>query len=172
MSLEALAQSVAGYFDGLARGVFDGDPASNANLSVEVLGVSMALDTPVMIVITPWTVMGMVFPPDALLPTGLRIDHRHYPVLANEVDGVGRYQSVLLIPDVSDYRDQSAVRGDALALLPGLLRAVEHSRNEKVGVVDPDRRALARGLAGRPDPGTPASPFGDPDELPLPKPDD
>lgn len=172
MSLEALAQSVAWYFEGLARGVFDGDPASNESLTVEVLGVSMALDTPVMIVITPWTVMGMAFPPDGLLPTGLRIDHRHYPVLANEVDGLGQYRSVLLIPDVSDYRDQAKVRDDALALLPGLLRAVGGCRKERVGVVDPDRRALVRGLAGRGDPATPVSPFGDPDEPPPPKPDD
>ncbi|MGB8360824.1 MAG: [NiFe]-hydrogenase assembly chaperone HybE [Acidimicrobiia bacterium] len=172
MSLEALVQSVAGYFEGLARGVFDGDPASNQNLTVEVLGASRALDTPVMIVITPWTVTGMVFPPDGLFLTGLRIEHRHYPVLANEVDGIGQYHSVLLIPDVSDYRDQSAVRDDSLALLPGLLRAVERWRNEKVGVVDPDRRALVRGLAGQRDPDTPVNPFGDPDELPLPKPDD
>lgn len=171
MSLEAIAQSVAGYFEKIARDVFEGDPASNPNLKVEVLGAADALDTPVMIVIAPWTVMGMAFPPDGRLPTELRIDHRHYAVLANEVEAIGPYHSVLLIPDVSDYQDQKAVREDALALLPGLQRAIERWRNEKVGVADSERRALVRNLTGRGDPVPPASPFGVPDESPLPAPE-
>lgn len=164
MSLAALAQSVTSYFERVAREVFEGDPASNPNLTVEVLGATYAMDTPVMLVITPWTVMGMAFPPDGHLPAGLRIDHRHYPVIANEVDTIGRYHSVLLIPDVSDYRDQAPARDDALALLPGLRKAIERCRNEKVGVADMERRALVRNLTGHADPVTPASPFGDPDE--------
>lgn len=164
MSFDDLVQSVDGYFQRVEREVFEGDPAANPNLTVEVMGADVALDTPVMIVITPWTVMGMAFPPDGRLPTELRIDHRHYPVLANEVDAIGRYHSILLIPDVSDYRDQAAVRSDAEALLPGLLNAVERWRNERVGVADSDRRALVRNLTGRGDPDPPTSPFGVPDE--------
>lgn len=167
MSFEETAESVAGYFERVAREVFAGDPASNPDLTVEVLGSALAADTPVMIVITPWTVMGMAFPPDGRLPTELRIDHRHYPVLANEVDAIGRYHSVLLIPDVSDYRDQGAVRDDAVALLPGLLSSIERWRMEKVGVSDSERRALVRNLTGRGDPVPPASPFGVPDEPPT-----
>lgn len=169
MSFEALVQSVEGYFQRIEREVFEGDPASNPNLTVEVMGADVALDTPVMIVITPWTVMAMAFPPDGRLPAELRIDHRHYPVLANAVDAIGRYHSVLLIPDVSDYRDQTAVRDDAKALITGLLGAIEGWRNEKVGVADSERRALVRNLTGRGDPDPPASPFGVPDESSAPR---
>lgn len=168
MSLEELVQSVADYFERLAREVFMGDPASNPELTVEVLGTALATDTPVMVVITPWTVMGMAFPPDGSLPPELRIDHRHYPVLANDVDAIGRYHSVLLIPDVSDYRDQTTVRDDAMALQPGLVSALEKWRNERLGVADSERRALARSLAGRGDRVPPTSPFGVPDESSIP----
>jgi hypothetical protein len=171
MGVEALARRVADYFEGVAREVFEDDPASNPNLAVEVLGTARALDTPVMIVIAPWTVMGMAFPPDGLLPTELRIDHRHYPVLANEVDAIGRYHSVLLIPDVSSYQDQEAIREDALALLPGLQHAIERWRTEKVGVADSARRALVRNLTGRGDPIPPPSPFGVPDESSMSNPE-
>jgi hypothetical protein len=171
MSLEALAESVVAYFEKVARDVFEGDPVANPALTVEVLGATHALDTPVMIVITPWTVMGMAFPPDDRLPAELRIDHRHYPVLANEVDAIGRYHSVLLIPDVSDYRDQPAVRDDALALMPGLRNAIERWRTEKVGVANTERRALVRNLAGRGDKVPPASPFGVLDESSMSNPE-
>lgn len=168
MNLEPLAQSVAAYFERVAREVFDGDPASNPNLEVEVLGTTMALDTPLMLVITPWTVMGMAFPPDGRLPSGLRIDHRHHPVLANEVDAVGPYHSVLLVPDVSGYTDQAAVRENALELLPGLTHAIERWRSQQVEVADSERRALVRNLTGKGDPPVPSSPFGDPNETSQP----
>ncbi|MGD2061491.1 MAG: [NiFe]-hydrogenase assembly chaperone HybE [Acidimicrobiia bacterium] len=171
MSPDDIADLVAAYFERIAREVFAGDPASNPNLTVEVLGNGLAMDTPVMIVITPWTVMGMVFPPDGRLPPELRIDHRHYPVLENEVEAIGRYHSVLLIPDVSDYRNQEAVRDDAVALLPGLLSSIERWRKEKVGVADSERRALVRNLTGRADPVSPTSPFGVPDEPPASSPE-
>lgn len=168
MSLEPLAQSVAVYFGRVAREVFEGDPASNPNLEVEVLGATMALDTPLMLLITPWTVMGMAFPPDGRLPPGLRIDHRHYPVLANRVDDIGDYHSVLLLPDVSGYTEQAAAREDALELLPGLTHAIERWRSEQVEVADSERRALVRNLTGKGDPPVQPSPFGDPDETSQP----
>lgn len=171
MSPDEIADLVTAYFERVAREVFADDPASNPDLTVEVLGAGFAADTPVAIVVTPWTVMGMAFPPDGHLPSELRIDHRHYPVLANEAEAIGRYQSVLLIPDVSDYRDQQAVRDDAVALLPGLLSSIERWRDQKVSVADSERRALVRNLTGRSDPVSPASPFGVPDESAVSSPE-
>ncbi|MGD2101571.1 MAG: [NiFe]-hydrogenase assembly chaperone HybE [Acidimicrobiia bacterium] len=169
MSLEALATSVKGYFERVAREVFEDDPASNPNLGVEVLGVTTARDTPTMVVITPWTVIGLAFPPDGGLPSELRIDHHHYPVLANEVEAIGQYHSVLLIPDVSGYADQAVVREEVMALLPGLVRAVEKWRGEHVEVADSERRAFVRNLAGHRDPTPVASPFGAPDDTTMPE---
>lgn len=172
MSLEALTTSVEGYFGHVAREVFADDPASNPNLRVEVLGATVARDTPTMVVITPWTVIGLAFPPDGQMPSELRIDHHHYPVLSNEVEAIGRYHSALLIPDVSGYSDQAVVREEVMALAPGLTRAIESWRGEHVEVADSERRAFMRNLAGHRDPTPAASPFGAPDETSMPYPEE
>lgn len=160
----AYAEKVAGYFERVYRDVFAGDVASNPNLEVEVVDASMALDTPTVILIAPWTLCGLASPPDGELPNRLKIGHQHYPTLQNEVEEIGRYWSTILIPDVTGYLDQSSAREDALAFAEKYRTAVEKVRMESTEVADESRRALLRNASVEPDPSAPRrTAFGRPE---------
>lgn len=124
-----------------------GDPASNPNLEVEVVDLGLAGDTPVVVLIAPWTLCGLAQSPDGGLPQTLRVGHRDRPVLANEVDSIGMYQSVILVPDVSGYSNQEQARTEAERLGAGFRQAVESARVELTQVRDNSRRRLLKGLA-------------------------
>lgn len=165
--MDDLATRVAAIearFERIHDGVFRGDPVCNTGLSVEVAGAAVAYDTPVMVLIAPWTITGLAFPPDGWLPAKLRVGHHHHPVLQNQMDGIGSYHAVLLETDVSGYADQAAARADASSIAARLAEAVEKARREHVEVEDQSRRALAGRLAGRSRPrAIEETPFGVPE---------
>jgi hypothetical protein len=154
---------VTTYFEGVDRDVFSDDPAANSALAVEVVGVGMAHDTPVVVLIAPWTLCGLAIPPDGRLPTSLRIGPANYPVLRNDVDAIGSYFSVILVPDVSGYLRQQDVRAVAEPLAEKLRVAVEKAREELTEVADRDRRSLLLGATPRSgQTRSPATAFGNP----------
>ena len=159
--VEDFATRVFDHFDYTDRTIFAGDPAANDSLEVEISQKSMAHDTPVLILIAPWTLCGMAQPPDGAFPDDLKIGHSHYPALRNEVASIGRYWSVLLAPDVSGYGSQDEARSLAERLFDPFRSAVEKARLEATEVEDSSRRRLLKGrtsLASRP-----LTPFGTPD---------
>jgi hypothetical protein len=127
--------------------VFRGDPAANVALEVEVAGSGVADDTPVLILITPWTLNGLAFPPDDRFPSSLIVNKRRYPVFAHELDDLGRYQSVNLVPDVSNLTSQEDARRIAAELVEPFLEAVTRFRHV-AEVPNPSRRNIL-GLSDR-----------------------
>ncbi|MGA7271236.1 MAG: [NiFe]-hydrogenase assembly chaperone HybE [Acidimicrobiia bacterium] len=157
------ARKVRSYFEDIHEKVFAGDPAANPNLRVELVSSALAHDTPVLVVVTPWTLIGLAFPPDGKLPSTLRLGASHYTVTANEVEELGPYFSILLVPDVSGYSSQDEVMAVARPLAEKLHMALESSRIETTQVVDGDRRALFKAMRGTTAPATRLeSPFGSP----------
>lgn len=158
------ADQVRAYFEQVHQEVFAYDPASNPCMSVEVIGAATAKDTPVVILIAPWTLCGLALPPDGRLTSTLRVGHSHYPTIVNEVDEIGTYWSVMLVPDVSGYTSQEEARQEAQSLAEPFRQAVEKARQELTEVADADRRSLFNAVAGRPDSAAPAgTAFGTPD---------
>lgn len=161
------AERAKAHFERVHRDVFDGDPAANPNLQVEVVGAGLAADTPVLVLVAPWTLCGLAAPPDGRLPSALRVGHRQYPVLVNEVDGLGEYHSVILVPDVSRYPDQDQILKEAATLAAEFRLAVERAREEMTEVPDADRRAFFRTAKGGAETDEPArTAFGNPKEIP------
>lgn len=163
-AIDDLAARARSYFERINQEVFAGDPATNPNLTVEMLSSTVAHDTPALVLITPWTVIGLAFPPDDSMPSTLRIGASHYTVIANEVAEIGPYFSILLVPDVTGYSTQDELIDLARPLADKLKRALEKFRVEATQVEDEDRRALFRAMRGTSSPGPrPESPFGSPD---------
>lgn len=161
---EVFAERVARYFERVHREVFAGDPAANANLNVEVVGAAMAEDTPVAILIAPWTLCGLAQPPDGRLPSMVRVGPMEHPALENEVDEIGSYWSVGLVPDVSGFGTQESAREAAEQVAGKFEAAIAATRRELTGVADAGRRSIFKTLGGKPAP-TERAPtaFGSPD---------
>lgn len=88
--------------------VFWGDPAANERLRVEVVGERTVAGTTTMLLITPWTINGLIFSPH--LPAVLELAGARRPVHVLELPGLGRFGSVNLVPDVSAVPDQATAR--------------------------------------------------------------
>jgi hypothetical protein len=156
------ADKVREHFERVHDEVFTGDPAANPSLDVEVLGISVAHDTPVLVLVAPWTLCGLAEPPDGRLTSTLRVRSRPYPALLNEVDSIGSYWSIVFIPDVSTYLGHDQARAAALEFAEPFRTAVAKVRLELTQVEDETRRALLKGKSAKAS--SPArTPFGKPD---------
>jgi hypothetical protein len=136
-----LAARVLAYYEGVHQEVFLGDPASNDRLHVEVLDAGLAEDTPTLVLITPWTINGMAFPPDEEFPESLRIGEKSWPVFRHELGGIGVYRSVNLVSMLGCLDCQEQARELAAAMAEPFRQAVARHRRD-VLVPDPGRRKL------------------------------
>lgn len=136
------AAAVLAAFTDIHDRVFRGDPAANPRLRVEVVGAAMAADTPVLILVTPWTINGLAFPPDAEFPDHLDLAAKTYLVWSHELDGLGLYRMVGLLSSVACLQSPSEARELATAMAEPFRRAVEAVR-----------RGVTAGDAGVPDAG-------------------
>ncbi|MDX1691601.1 MAG: [NiFe]-hydrogenase assembly chaperone HybE [Acidimicrobiia bacterium] len=135
-----LAARVGDHFRGVHRDVFLGEPMANPRLKVEVLEDVVVADTPTMILVAPWVVNGLAFPPDEALPDSLTIGARTYPVFTADVEGLGVVHSVNLVSDTTALDSQEAARNAAMALAMPFREAVERARTDDVA--DPSKRRL------------------------------
>lgn len=133
------------YFQRVHRDVFAGDPASNPQLEVEVIAPAVIAGAPTLVLITPWTLNGMVFGELPGFPTKLPIGGKTYPVFANTLAELGPYRSVNLVSDVSAVDGPEAARKTARAFVQPFQEAVATAL-EEAQIEDPDRRNLLRGL--------------------------
>lgn len=143
-NLEELAAATQATFSAIHRRVFLGDPAANPRLEVEVMEAALVEDTPTLILITPWTLNGMMFPPDGQFPGVLKIGGKEYPVFSHSLDELGPYASVNLMPDVSSLVSPESARALARSLGAPLRTAVASARQQQT-VTDPSRRGLLLG---------------------------
>jgi hypothetical protein len=144
-----IADRTYAYFEGIHRDVFAGDPASNPALAVEIVGPREVGGLPTLVLITPWTLNGMVFGDVADFPSVLTVGAREYPVFAHSLPELGPYQSINLVPDVSSLEAQESARKAARAYVQPFRDAVARAL-EEIRVEDRDRRQVIRGLI-RPD---------------------
>lgn len=107
---------------------FEGDPVANPRLHFEVVDLGVAADTPVLVLVTPWTLNGLAFPPDGAFPEWLEIDGRRHRVHADALEGLGTYRCVDLAPDVSHLPSQAHARKVAHAMGDAFFSAVERAR--------------------------------------------
>lgn len=146
---QELAYLTSKRFNRVYEEVFQGEPAANEALEVEVLGSAMAGDTPVLVLITPWTLNGLAFPPDDRFPNVLVVNKRRCPVFSHELVDLGPYRVVNLVSDVSGLANQNAARHIAAGFIEPFRVAVERARSV-AGVPNPGRRSLL-GLSGSED---------------------
>ncbi len=143
-NLDALAAATRTTFEEIHRRVFLGDPAANPHLKVEGVETALVEDTPTLILITPWTLNGMAFPPDELFPATLTVGAKEYPVFAHSLEGLGSYHSVNLMGDVSPLQSPESARALARSLRQPFAEAVGAARRKR-SVPDPARRNLLLG---------------------------
>lgn len=115
-------------FTRVHRTVFLGDPAANPRLPVDVLAPATVVDTPTLVLLTPWTLNGLLFPPDDDVPTVLVVAGRARRVHSAEVDGLGGYRSVNLVADVSRWRGPEQARTVARSWVEPFRAAVAEAR--------------------------------------------
>lgn len=113
-----------------------------------MLGFETVGDTPTLVLVTPWTLNGLAFPPDERFPDSLTIGKRSYTVFQNDIEALGAYFSVNLMGDVSTLKSPEAARVVAGQLGDPFRRAVAKAR-EELAVPDEARRQLFKRL--RPD---------------------
>lgn len=77
---------------------------------------------------TPWTLNGLIFPPDDTFPDELTIAGRRRPVYVTELAPLGRYRSVNLVGCVSGLSGPEPARTLARSWAEPLCAAVETAR--------------------------------------------
>lgn len=128
VDLAAVARRTQAVFEQIHQRVFLGDPVANPRLTVEVVGAATAHDTPVLVLITPWTLNGLAFPPNGKLPATLEVTGQPRRVYAAEVEALGPYRSVNLVADVSGLDSPEQARTVARSLAEPFRAAVERAR--------------------------------------------
>lgn len=125
-----LASRVRQAFERLHGSVFLLDPTTDPKLTVEVVDAAMAGDTPRLILITPWTLNALAFPPDDRFPPTIRVSGREYAAYPIELPDVGPYRSVMLAPDLSPFPSAVHARKTARVMAPLFREAVEKARRD------------------------------------------
>lgn len=115
-------------FTTVHRTVFLGDPAANPRLPVDVLEPALVADTPTLVLLTPWTLNGLLFPPDDAFPEQISVAERLRPVFVAELPPLGRYRSVNLVGDVSRYETPEQARTIARSWAAPFQAAVRAAR--------------------------------------------
>jgi hypothetical protein len=106
----------------------DGDSELSTGIEVDVIEAGMALDTPTFILLTPWTINGLAFPPDRSFPVALEVDGATRPVYSIECPELGPYRAVNLAPLGSHFPSAVHARHFAERAAPKFRRAVGEAR--------------------------------------------
>jgi len=88
-------------FRGVQLRVFADDPAVNANLSVEATEAAFVGRVATLVLITPWTLNGLLVSPDDAGPSEVLVAGDLRRAFRGDVAPLGVYWAVNLVPDVS-----------------------------------------------------------------------
>jgi hypothetical protein len=105
-----VADDVHKAFERVHREQFLGDRAANPLLTVDVIDAALVDDTPTVVLITPWTVNGLAFPPGEEFPEELEIAGRCRLVFRVEMAELGVFRSVNLPLETASLRSMDQVR--------------------------------------------------------------
>ncbi len=109
--LDELVVSVRRAFDLVHREHFLGDVTANPRLVVDVLDPAVVVDTPVVLLLAPWTINGLAFPPDDQFPDVLELAGRRRMVFRVEMAELGPFRSVNLPLEAAGLRSMAQARG-------------------------------------------------------------
>lgn len=126
--LDELVAGTRAAFERVHREVFLGDPVANARLTVDVVDAAIVVDTPTLVLVTPWTVSGLAFPPDDDFPETLEIAERRRPVFRIDMVGVGGFRSVNLPVETAALHSMAQARTLARSWVPPLHQAIRAAR--------------------------------------------
>lgn len=132
-NLDELARRALTAYTAVYRNAFMGDPAANPRLTVEVLGAGTVGGCPTLVVVTPWTMNGLIFPPDGTFPGELSVAGRRRPVYVTELEPLGSYHSVNLVSDVSQLHGPEGARNLARSWVEPFRTAVEEALAAQAG---------------------------------------
>lgn len=111
-----LLEATKAAFEAVYVRSFKGDAVANPRLRVETLEEAVMVGYPTVVLITPWTLNGLIFPPapgssaestaarslwDSGFPEWLQIAGQQRAVFLGDLPQIGAYRSVNLVPDVS-----------------------------------------------------------------------
>ena len=103
-TLDALVADVTRTFDRVHREQFLGDPVANPRLRVAVVDAALVADTPALVLLTPWTINGLAFPPDDVFPATLTVAGRVRPAHCIDMPELGVFRSVNLPTETAGLR--------------------------------------------------------------------
>lgn len=109
--LDQVVVKVRQAFDLVHRKHFLGDPVANPRLLVDVLDPAVVEDTPTALLLTPWTINGLAFPPDDEFPEALELAGRRRMVFRVEMAELGPFRSVNLPLEAGGLRSMAQARG-------------------------------------------------------------
>jgi [NiFe]-hydrogenase assembly, chaperone, HybE len=101
--LDDLAARADLAFRGVQERIFADDPAANGNLVVEAIEATAVDGVSTLVLVTPWTINGLVVPTDAAQegPEEIVISGAARRAYRGDVAPLGVYWAVNLVPDVS-----------------------------------------------------------------------
>jgi hypothetical protein len=122
------AERIRRLFEKIHGPAFDADTELSTGIEVDVIEAGIALDTPTFILLTPWTINGLAFPPDPTFPVAIDIDGATQPVYSIERSELGSYRAVNLAPLGSHFPSAVHAHHFAERAAPKFRRAVEEAR--------------------------------------------
>jgi hypothetical protein len=108
--LDEIAADVRLAFERVHRERFQGDPAANPRLTVDVIDPAVVEGIPTVVLLTPWTINGLAFPPDGEFPDSLEIAGRRRRVFRIELAELGAFCSVNLPLEPANLRSMAQAR--------------------------------------------------------------
>jgi [NiFe]-hydrogenase assembly, chaperone, HybE len=111
LQLDEIVGNARQAFELVHRKHFLGDPVANSRLVVDVLDPAVVIDTPTALLLTPWTINGLAFPPDDEFPEVLEIAGRRRMVFRVEMAELGPFRSVNLPLEAGSLRSMAQARG-------------------------------------------------------------
>lgn len=132
--LDDVAADVREAFERVHREQFLGDRAANPQLTVDVTDAALVDDTPTVVLITPWTVNGLAFPPDDRFPEVLDLAGRRRPVFRVEMAKLGVFRSVNLPLEAASLRSMDQARTLAHSWAGHFRDAVQAARQAETAI--------------------------------------
>ncbi len=137
--LEDLVANVHRAFDQVHREHFLGDPTANPRLGVDVLDPVVVADTPTVLLLAPWTINGIAFPPDDQFPDVVEIAGRRRMVFRVVMADLGPFRSVNLPLEAAGLRSMAQARGLTRSWATHFHDAVRVARAAQVSEASPRR---------------------------------
>ena len=131
--LDEIVANVRRAFARVHREQFLGDQVANPRLIVDVIAPVVVRDTPAVVLLTPWTVNGLAFPPDDEFPDAVEIAGRRRQVFRIQMPELGAFRSVNLPLETSALRDMAQARRLALSWAGPFQEAVTAAREAPRG---------------------------------------